>query len=80
MTTQFADDPDISINNKVEKLEASIKDLLELCNKLSSENEAFKNSNSRLMQERSELQLTNDKVRAQIEAMVERLKLLDKAT
>jgi len=80
MTTQFVDDSDISIKNQVEKLEASVKNLLELCTKLSSENEAFKNSNSRLMQERSELQLTNDKVRAQIEAMVERLKSLDKAT
>jgi len=80
MTTQFVDDSDISIKNQVEKLEASVKNLLELCTKLSSENEAFKNSNSRLMQERSELQLTNDKVRAQIEAMVERLKALDQAT
>ena len=80
MTTQFVDDSDISINTQVKKLENSIKDLLDLCKKLSSENEAFKNSNSRLMQERSELQLTNDKVRAQIEAMVERLKALDQAT
>jgi len=80
MSTKFVEDSDISIQNQVDKLEESISTLLDLCKKLSSENEAFKNSNSRLMQERSELQLTNDKVRAQVEAMVERLKALDKAS
>lgn len=80
MSTKFVEDSDISIQNQVEKLEGSISTLLDLCKKLSSENDAFKNSNSRLMQERSELQLTNDKVRAQVEAMVERLKALDNAS
>ncbi|HIP95190.1 MAG TPA: cell division protein ZapB [Leucothrix sp.] len=80
MTTQLVDDSDVSIQSQVEKLELSISALLDLCKKLSSENEAFKNSNSRLMQERSELQLTNDKVRAQVEAMVDRLRALEKAS
>lgn len=80
MSTKIVEDSDISIQNQVKKLEGSISTLLDLCKKLSSENEAFKNSNSRLMQERSELQLTNDKVRAQVEAMVDRLKALDKAS
>ncbi len=80
MTTQLVDDSDVSIQSQVEKLELSISTLLDLHKKLSSENKAFKESNSRLMQERSELQLTNDKVRAQVEAMVERLKALDNAS
>ncbi len=80
MTTQLVDDSDVSIQSQVEKLELSISNLLDSHKKLSSENKAFKESNSRLMQERSELQLTNDKVRAQVEAMVERLKALDNAS
>lgn len=69
-----------SITVKIDKLENSIKELLVYCNKLSEENEAFKHSNQQLMLERSELQSKNDKVRGQVEAMVERLKAMDKAS
>ncbi len=80
MTTKTENESAASIQTRLNNLETSINSLLDLVKKLSSENKAFKNSNSRLMQERSELQLTNDKVRAQIEAMVERLKALEKTS
>lgn len=80
MTTNVIDNSDLSIQSRVNKLESSINALLDLCKKLSTENETFKASNSQLMHERSELQLTNDKVRVQVEAMVERLKALDEAS
>lgn len=71
---------DSSIQAQVEKLESSVGALLSLCEKLSEENITFKNSNNQLMLERSELQTKNDKVRGQVEAMVDRLKALDKAS
>ncbi len=75
-----SNDDQQSITMKVDKLENSIKELLTYCNKLSDEIDAFKHNNQQLMLERSELQLKNDKVRAQVEAMVERLKTMEKAS
>ena len=75
-----SNDEQLSITMKIDKLENSIKELLTYCNKLSEENEAVKHNNQQLMLERSELQTKNDKVRGQVEAMVERLKAMDKAS
>ncbi len=80
MNMHLNESPDTSMQSKVEKLESSVGVLLDLCRKLSEENEMFKGSNKQLMQERSELQLKNDKVKAQVDAMIERLKALDKAS
>lgn len=80
MTIQFTDESDASSHTQIEKLELSINALLDLCKTLSIENATYKESNSNLMQERSELQSKNNKVRAQVEAMVDRLKTLDKAS
>ncbi len=70
-------DDQLSINKKIDKLEKSVTELLVYCKKLSEENDAFQHSNQQLMLERSELQSKNDKVRAQVEAMMERLKAMD---
>ena len=75
-----SNDEQFSISMKIDKLENSIKELLIYCNKLSEESEAVKHNNQQLMLERSELQTKNDKVRGQVEAMVERLKAMDKAS
>ena len=75
-----SNDEQPSISMKIDKLENSIKELLTYCNKLSEENEAVKHNNQQLMLERSDLQTKNDKVRGQVEAMVERLKAMDKAS
>ncbi len=56
-----------SLQNKVDTLESTIKKLLIHC-------ETVQNSNKELMLERSELLNKNEKVRTQIEGMVERLK------
>jgi len=71
---------DSGLQEKVEKLEHSVGYLLKLCEKLKEENLTYKNSNNQLLVERSELQLKNDRVRGQVEAMVDRLKALDKAS
>ena len=75
-----SNDEQLSITMKIDKLENSIKELLTYCNNLSEENDAFKHNNQQLMLERSELQAKNDKVRGQVEAMMERLKAMDKAS
>lgn len=69
-----------SLQTKIDKLESSVMQLLNYCNQLSEENESIKNINNHLMRERSELQTKNDKVRGQVEAMVDRLKAMDKAS
>lgn len=80
MTMQSGDSSAPLINEKVERLESSVNALLNLCKKLSEENVMYQNSNNQLKLERSELQTKNDKVRVQVEAMVERLKSQDKAS
>ena len=70
----------ILVQEQVEKLEATVTELVSLCKKLSEENNTYKGSNQQLMLERSELQSKNDKVRGQVEAMVSRLKAMDKAS
>jgi len=69
-----------TLSTKVQSLDSSIKELITLCDKLFEENESYKNSNQQLMLERSELQLKNDKVRGQVEAMVDRLKAMEKGS
>lgn len=71
---------DSSLISEVEGLEASIQQLLEICNQLSTENSAFKKSNHELLQDRSILQEKNNKARVQVEAMIGRLKAMDSAT
>lgn len=68
------------MHEQVEKLETTIAELVALCKKLSEENNTYKGSNQQLLLERSELQSKNEKVRGQVEAMVNRLKALDKAS
>ena len=72
--------PKSLVQEQVERLEATVEELVSLCKKLSEENNTYKGSNQQLLLERSELQTKNDKVRGQVEAMVNRLKAMDKAS
>jgi len=74
------DAPDLSLEEKIESLEFSVEKLISYCNTLKEENDSIKHSNNLLMLERSDLQSKNDKVRGQVEAMVDRLKAMDKAS
>ena len=80
MNSQSIDAVKPRVQEQIDKLEATIAKLVSLCTKLSEENNTYKGSNQQLMLERSELQSKNDKVRGQVEAMVNRLKALDKAS
>ena len=80
MNSQSVDNTTPSLQDQVLRLENTIDELVSLCKKLSEENLTFKGSNKQLLLERSDLQSKNDKVRSQVEAMVHRLKALDKAS
>ena len=80
MNSQSVDKTTPSLQDQVLRLENTIDELVSLCKKLSEENLTFKGSNKQLLLERSDLQSKNDKVRSQVEAMVHRLKALDKAS
>ncbi len=80
MSSNQFEEQSLNLENKIENLELSLNKLINYCEKLSEENEAIKHSNNQLMLERSDLQSKNDKVRGQVEAMVDRLKAMDKAS
>lgn len=80
MNIQSVDKQESLLQKQIEKLEATVNELVNLCTKLSVENSTYQGSNKQLMLERSELQSKNDKVRGQVEAMVHRLKSMDKAS
>lgn len=77
MSTPQEPEQHMTLEKKIEKLEDSVDKLIAHCKKLSDENDSIKYSNKQLLLERSELQNKNDKVRSQVEAMVERLKAMD---
>jgi len=80
MNSYSVEPSNTTLSTKVQSLDSSIKELITLCDKLFEENESYKNSNQQLMLERSELQSKNDKVRGQVEAMVDRLKAMEKGS
>lgn len=80
MNSQSVEPSKSLAREQVEKLEVTVTELVSLCKKLSEENNTYKGSNQQLLLERSELQSKNDKVRGQVEAMVNRLKAMDKAS
>lgn len=80
MSNNQSSEAAIPLEEKIENLESSIGKLINYCETLSDENDSIKHTNNQLMLERSELQTKNDKVRGQVEAMVERLKAMDKAS
>lgn len=80
MSNQQLPEESMTLDKKIENLELAVDKLISHCKKLTDENDSIKFSNNQLLLERSELQTKNDKVRSQVEAMVERLKAMDKMT
>ena len=80
MTNIKSSDGQDLLQGKIDRLESSVRELLLYCNRLTEENDSFKHNNKQLMIERSELQSKNDKARGQVEAMVDRLKAMDRAS
>lgn len=62
---------------KVNKLEEQVNELLELCNKLSDDNEELHDRIKHLTGERSNLLELKEKTRATVEAMITRLRAME---
>lgn len=69
-----AQTPDISVKDQLTSIEGRVQRLLDLVEKLSSENSELKKREKVLVQECNKLQQRNDKAGSQLEAMIDRLK------
>lgn len=66
-----------NLKDKIGQLEVQLHDVLALLESLSIENSVLKERESKLLHERADLHNRNDKVRSQVETMIQRLKTLD---
>lgn len=67
------------LRNQIHQLESQLSEVLDLLESLSKENTTLKTREAQLLKERSILHSKNDKVRTQVEAMIQRLKTMDNA-
>lgn len=65
---------DIALN----KLETKVEDLVSIVNKLKDENDTLSSTHKSLAVERSKLVEKNEKTRTRVEAMISRLKAMEK--
>ena len=68
-----------SLKEQISHLEETLNELLLATEKLFKENVALKNREKQWLKERAKLHGKNDKIRAQVESMISRLKLMDNA-
>lgn len=68
---------DVRLKEQIGQLEEQLHEVLSLLTGLSSENAVLKAREKQLLQERSDLHNKNDKVRTQVESMIQRLKAMD---
>ena len=75
--------PSISTMNdtikRINKLEAQVNELLELCQRLGNDNQELRAQLQALTSERSSLIEAKEKVRVQVESMITRLRSMEKA-
>jgi len=64
---------------RINKLEEQVGELLELCQKLGSDNKDLRAQLQTLTSERSNLIESKEKVRVQVESMITRLRSMEKA-
>lgn len=64
---------------RIDKLEAQVGELLELCQRLGNDNQELRTQLQALTSERSNLIEAKEKVRVQVESMITRLRSMEKA-
>jgi len=64
---------------RINKLEAQVNELLELCQQLGNDNQELRAQLQALTSERSSLIEAKEKVRVQVESMITRLRSMEKA-
>jgi cell division protein ZapB len=64
---------------RINKLEAQVNELLEICQRLGNDNQELRAQLQTLTSERSSLIESKEKVRVQVESMITRLRSMEKA-
>lgn len=64
---------------RIDKLEAQVSELLDLCKRLGNDNQELRAQLQTLTAERSNLIEAKEKVRVQVESMITRLRSMEKA-
>ncbi len=67
------------LKEQIFRLEETLNTLLSVTEQLFEENTVLKKKEKQLLKERAELYGKNDKIRAQVESMINRLKSMDNA-
>lgn len=62
---------------QLQALEARMGELLEICSRLRSENQALRSREVRLLEERAQLLKKNDMAKTRVEAIISRLRALE---
>lgn len=70
---------DSRLKEQVLELETTLSKLMSVSERLFDENQSLKVKESQLLKERAELHAKNDKIRTQVEAMIQRLKAMENA-
>jgi cell division protein ZapB len=65
--------------SRIDKLEGQVSELLDLCKRLGDDNVELRAQLQQLTSERSNLVEQKEKVRVQVEAMITRLRSMEKA-
>ena len=67
----------LNFENDLKRLEERLDDLVEICNRLQTENKSLKEKQETLSHERASMVKKNEQVRARVEAMIVRLKSME---
>jgi len=67
----------LNFENDLKRLEERLDDLVEICNRLQTENKTLKEKQETLSHERASMVQKNEQVRARVEAMIVRLKSME---
>ena len=67
----------LNLENDLKRLEERLDDLVEICNRMQTENKSLKEKHETLSHERASMVQKNEQVRARVEAMIVRLKSME---
>jgi len=67
----------LNFENDLKRLEGRLDDLVQVCDRLQSENKSLKEQQDSLSKERATLLQKNEQVRGRVEAMIIRLKSME---
>ena len=67
----------LNLENDLKRLEERLDDLVEICNRMQTENKSLKEKQETLSHERASMVQKNEQVRARVEAMIVRLKSME---